>query len=688
MHVVEQTGYLLLCIETTQPVYAVAPEIFSRLAIYLTEMGVALLISYLLWRLSLVYKQSYIRSWFFALLAFGIYQLMILLQWATPSSLVPTSIMQFTVVFCSYGFAVYLLRGMVQTRGSEAHLLGRVSNTTLIVLLCTAAVVSIAPFGWSEAIDAWQRYFQLYFRLLLMGILLLTAAVSLLQRTDNALGQRLAVFSMSLWGVLYIAYTIWQVLSTRQPADIQLLLIYKCIELFLLSCLGLALLIWLHEHERNTNRQLSEKALYLDRYDQLTGALNRDALLTMLQEKLQQSVSASTYLLMLGLDKFKTINESVGLKQGDILLRQLNQRLEASILKPALVARTGGDIFALALTDIKTATQLQFALRHLQQLVEKSFDLAGGPLQLSCTIGIASAPEDAITAESLLQKANIAYHQAKRLQQRSLAYKAGMEDESARLIGWETELLSAMRNDELVLYFQPQINLRDDKLEAFEVLIRWQHPTKGFLMPGQFLPFVEQLGLSRQLDFWILHKAVKTISEWRKQQLHIPLAVNMSPLHFQQDGLKQKIQQLLLQYKISPDLLELEITENTAMHDMEKGSNHVLELQQMGIRVSIDDFGTGYSSLAYLRRMPIEKIKIDRSFVMDMAGNDSDMIIVKTMIKLAHGLGKRILAEGVETAMQLQLLRNLSCDTVQGYYFAKPLSEQDAINFARQPMSL
>ena len=688
MHVVEQTGYLLLCIETTQPVYAVAPEIFSRLAIYLTEMGVALLISYLLWRLSLVYKQSYIRSWFFALLAFGIYQLMILLQWATPSSLVPTSIMQFTVVFCSYGFAVYLLRGMVQTRGSEAHLLGRVSNTTLIVLLCTAAVVSIAPFGWSEAIDAWQRYFQLYFRLLLMGILLLTAAVSLLQRTDNALGQRLAVFSMSLWGVLYIAYTIWQVLSTRQPADIQLLLIYKCIELFLLSCLGLALLIWLHEHERNTNRQLSEKALYLDRYDQLTGALNRDALLTMLQEKLQQSVSASTYLLMLGLDKFKTINESVGLKQGDILLRQLNQRLEASILKPALVARTGGDIFALALTDIKTATQLQFALRHLQQLVEKSFDLAGGPLQLSCTIGIASAPEDAITAESLLQKANIAYHQAKRLQQRSLAYKAGMEDESARLIGWETELLSAMRNDELVLYFQPQINLRDDKLEAFEVLIRWQHPTKGFLMPGQFLPFVEQLGLSRQLDFWILHKAVKTISEWRKQQLHIPLAVNMSPLHFQQDGLKQKIQQLLLQYKISPDLLELEITENTAMHDMEKGSNHVLELQQMGIRVSIDDFGTGYSSLAYLRRMPIEKIKIDRSFVMDMAGNDSDMIIVKTMIKLAHGLGKRILAEGVETAMQLQLLRNLSCDTVQGYYFAKPLSEQDAINFARQPVSL
>jgi diguanylate cyclase len=239
-----------------------------------------------------------------------------------------------------------------------------------------------------------------------------------------------------------------------------------------------------------------------------------------------------------------------------------------------------------------------------------------------------------------------------------------------------------------VLYFQPQLNLRDNKLDAFEVLVRWQHPQKGFLMPGQFLPFVEQLGLSRQLDFWVLRKAVQTISQWREHKLHIPFAVNMSPLHFQQDGLKQKIQHLLMHYKVSPELLELEITENTAMHDMEKGSNHVLELQQMGIRVSIDDFGTGYSSLAYLRRMPIDKIKIDRSFVMDMAGNDSDMMIVKTMIKLAHGLGKRILAEGVETEIQLQLLKNMSCDAVQGFYFAKPLPEADAIAFCQQKVSL
>lgn len=662
-----------------------APEIFARLAIYSTQVGVALLLSFLLWNFSRIYQQSYLRSWFTALFAFAMYQLMILLQWlmAPPEPLMV--LMQFVTVAGSYGFAIFLLRGMRQTREPAAgSWLSELSSKALWLIICIVTALSVLPFVWFNGADSWQEYYQVYLRLLLMSILLLSAALSLLQRIENSLGQRLAVFAMAFWGALYLTFTIWRLLSNQPMADSQWTLVYKCTELFLLCCLGLALLIWLHEHERSTNLQLTEKTRYLNRYDQLTGALNRDALLLQLQDIMTQKATEPLYLLMLGLDKFKTVNESVGLKQGDLVLQQLNKRLENSILKPALVARTGGDIFALLLTQISSDTQLQFALRHLQQLVEKCFDLPGGQLQLTCTIGMACSTTDSTTADGLLQKANIAFHQAKRWQTRCLAYKAGMEDESARLISWETELLNAMQQNELVLYFQPQLNIRDNKIDAFEVLVRWQHPQKGFLMPGQFLPFVEQLGLSRQLDFWILQKAVETISRWRQLHIHLPLAVNMSPLHFQQDGLKQQIQQLLQQYKVAPDLLELEITENAAMHDMEKGSNHVIELQQMGIRVSIDDFGTGYSSLAYLRRMPIDKIKIDRSFVMDMAGNDSDMMIVKTMIKLAHGLGKRILAEGVETAVQLELLRNMSCDAVQGYYIAKPLAEEDALTLVKK----
>ncbi|WP_460856369.1 putative bifunctional diguanylate cyclase/phosphodiesterase [Rheinheimera gaetbuli] len=659
-------------------------ELFSRLMIYITEAGVALLLSYLLFYFSRVYRQPYLRFWFLSLLMFSFYQLLAIAQGVLAAPKLADTLLQFSIILTSYLFVLYLLRGMLETRVVTGAVLRHLSGRRLTLAGIALAVVSVLPFMFDSTMTEWQKYFQTYLRLLLIALLLLTATAIVLYRIGNSLGQRLAATMMAIWAGVYIIFVIVYLLRTQQQTSLTEILVFKNAELFSLFGLGLALLIWQQEQERTTNLQLAEKTRYLNRYDQLTGALNRDALLIQLQERISVSGSSPLYLLMLGLDKFKTVNESVGLKQGDQVLFQLTKRFESSVLKPTLVARTGGDIFALVLSDINSDTQLQFAVRHLQQLVEKNFELAVGQLQLTCTIGIASSATDSNLAEGLLQKANIAFHQAKRIQQKSLAYQAGMEDETARLISWETELLRAMQQNELVLYFQPQLNLRYNTLDAFEVLVRWQHPTKGLLMPAQFLPFVEQLGLSRKLDFWVLHHAVDTISRWRKLNVQLPLAVNMSPFHFQQEGLKQKIQQLLLQYQISPELLELEITENAAMHDMEKGSNHVIELQQMGIRVSIDDFGTGYSSLAYLRRMPIDKIKIDRSFVMDMAGNDSDMMIVKTMIKLAHGLGKRILAEGVETAIQLELLRNMSCDAVQGYYIAKPLSETDALAFYQQ----
>jgi diguanylate cyclase (GGDEF)-like protein len=669
----------------------VTSELFARFVVYFTQLGIALLLCYLLWHFSRIYRQEYIKCWFAALLCFALYQSAILIQGAAGlgagTGVIP-SVFQFLLIFSSYAFAMLLLRGMVMTRHDKQHLLLRVKLLPTLLLLAVIALLSVVPFAVTDAFASWQLYFQLYIRLLLMGIVLLTAAVGLWQRMSPTLGQRLAVVTLILWGLLYVGNGIWLMLAERQEEWSYWILLYKSAELFLLCCLGLSLIMWLQEHERSTNAQLTEKAHYLNRYDQLTGALNRDALLSVLNDQLRQEKAAPLHLLMLGLDKFKTVNESVGLKQGDEILRQLIRRFEQSVLKPALIARTGGDIFTLVITDVHNDTQLLFTIRHLQQLVEKSFVLDCGSLKLSCSIGLARFPQHATNAEQLVQKANIAFHQAKRMQSRWLEYQPGMEDETSRLISWETELLAAMEHNQFVLYFQPQCCARSNSIEAFEVLLRWQHPQKGFLMPGQFLPFVEQLGLNRQLDLWVLRKAVLTISLWKQQHLHIPLAVNMSPVNFQQDGLKREIQRLLMQYKVSPDLLELEITENTAMHDMEKGSNYVMELQQLGIRVSIDDFGTGYSSLAYLRRMPIDKIKIDRSFVMDMAGNDSDMMIVKTMIKLAHGLGKRILAEGVETAVQLQLLQNMSCDAVQGYYLAKPLTEADAIAFYRSKMSL
>ncbi|WP_175474839.1 putative bifunctional diguanylate cyclase/phosphodiesterase [Colwellia chukchiensis] len=227
------------------------------------------------------------------------------------------------------------------------------------------------------------------------------------------------------------------------------------------------------------------------------------------------------------------------------------------------------------------------------------------------------------------------------------------------------------------MHFQPQLNLKTNRLESAEVLVRWQHPEQGLLMPGLFFDDIDALNLFSELDNYILEKTCQTMQKWyQTYQRRVPLAINITAVEFQAPNFISNIQRLLVKYQIPPIYLEFEVTENVVITDIELVMKTMVVLQNMGIKVSIDDFGTGYSSLAYLRRLPIDKIKIDRSFIQDVASNDSDLTIVKTMVELSHGLGKRVLAEGVESKEQLQLLRNIGCDAVQGYFVSKPISEQ------------
>jgi EAL domain-containing protein (putative c-di-GMP-specific phosphodiesterase class I) len=221
-------------------------------------------------------------------------------------------------------------------------------------------------------------------------------------------------------------------------------------------------------------------------------------------------------------------------------------------------------------------------------------------------------------------------------------------------------------------------------LEGVEALIRWQHPEKGLLAPSHFLGEVDTLGLNKELDSYVLDKACQAIGRWyEKYQRRIAIAVNVTAVEFQDPDLVPKITALLLKYAVPPSFLELEITENIVMTDIATAMDTIVILQTMGIKVSIDDFGTGYSSLAYLRKLPIDKIKIDRSFITEVASNDSDLTIVKSMVKLSHGLGKRVLAEGVETKQQLDLLRKIGCDAVQGYYISRPVPEKELMKFLK-----
>ncbi|KKO49668.1 diguanylate cyclase [Arsukibacterium sp. MJ3] len=656
-------------------------EIFARISLYITQTGLALLMALLFWYYLKIYQQTYLKYWLLAFLAFAGYQVAILLLNATPLGSTWAKLpLLFLVHVGFYSFALLMLlsiRLQIQDR-LDPVLRGpaRLYFMPIVLLAFTGGLLpQLLP-----ALTPWQSFIENTLRFIIGGLVLLIAGGWLWQHSTRHLGSRLAAVMLVCWGLLYLLNAL---LPTENFYQLKQIFIYKSIELTLLVTLGFSLVIWLQENERSTNIKLTEKTRYLDQHDQLTGALNRDALLSKLQHLISIEGNNTLHLVMLGLDKFKNVNESVGLKQGDRILRDVIRRFEQSIVKPALIARTGGDIFALVLSDVVNEKQLQYSLQHIQQLIEKPFLLDSGPVKLTTSIGLSQYPQTASSAEQLLQQANIAFHQAKRLQASWLSYQAGMEEETARLLAWESELLQAINENQFVLYYQPQLSLRSNLLEGFEVLVRWQHPTRGLLMPAQFLPLCEQLGLSQILDLLILRNAIASIQRWQQQGVRIPLAINMSPIHFEQEGLKQELKVLLQQFSVSPEMVELEVTENTAMQDMEKGSNFALELQQMGIKVSIDDFGTGYSSLAYLRKMPIEKIKIDRSFVMEMTTNDSDMMIVKTMIQLAHGLGKRILAEGVETIEQLDLLRKLSCDAVQGYYIAKPLPEAEALAFFR-----
>lgn len=656
----------------------------ARVALLMIQSGLAFMISLVLWHFYRIYHRHYLKSWAIAFQCFAVFILVFVLYSSyvvyQEVSLLLMIITEVSYILLGYAFAIWILVGVREA--ITGHRIAPRLVNQLLILVLFISLASVLFFLPEQNMTIWKYAVQVNLRQLFMGTTLLVSGFWLFAMTNRLFITRSVATVFVLWGTQLLVLATLSSWLGQTEFFTKVTVVMKHLELLWVALLGMGLIIWLQEDERIANKELTAKTQYLDTHDQLTGALNRDALLTELNA-LCGNHPSSLLTVMIGLDRFKTVNESVGIKQGDRILREVTRRFETSVLKPCLIARSGGDIFVLVLADIDTEKQRQFCLQHLEHLIEKPFNFDSGLLKLTATLGVARYPDHATSAETLLQKANIAFHQAKREQQRWLQYQPGMEEESAKLLMLEKELLEAMRTKQFVLFFQPQFNLREQKIDGVEALVRWQHPVKGLLMPGQFLPQMQQLGLMRELDLLLLDIAIATLGRWRKMGIQLSIAVNMTPIHFEQPGLKIKLQELLQKYEVPTSALELEITENTAMGDMELGRNVISELQQMGIRVSIDDFGTGYSSLAYLRRMPIEKIKIDRSFITDMAGSDSDMMIVKTMITLAHGLGKRILAEGVEDENQLGLLKRMSCDAVQGYLIAKPLTEEQFLEMLR-----
>lgn len=419
-------------------------------------------------------------------------------------------------------------------------------------------------------------------------------------------------------------------------------------------------------HERSQLERTRHEA----RTDELTGLANRRRFYEQTESAL---ASGPVGLLLLDLNRFKEVNDSLGHNSGDELLRDVAERLSAAVPPGAEIARIGGDEFVVLLDARHTERSIMRAARLLRESLEKPFNLDGFHAPMTASIGVALAPAHASTRPELLRCADVAMYKAKTHDTGIELYKPENDQGTADRLRLVTELSEAIGQDQLVLHYQPKITLADGTLEGVEALVRWQHPRLGLLPPDAFVPLAEQHGLMRALTMDVIDQALRQERRWCEAGPAVPVAVNLSPTNLLDTRLPEDVTDLLTRHGVAAELLELEITEETLMRDVERGLDVLARLSESGILLALDDYGTGYSSLGQLRRLPVRELKIDRSFVMQIRESPDDAAIVQSTIQLGRSLGLHVVAEGVETAEHLELLSGYGCHSAQGFYIGRPM---------------
>ncbi len=415
-------------------------------------------------------------------------------------------------------------------------------------------------------------------------------------------------------------------------------------------------------------------------YDQLTQLPDR----VLFNQQLTRSIAmAAKCDVMLGvafldLDRFKKINDTLGHEIGDCLLQQVADRLKSCLRGYDVVARWGGDEFTLLLSSLRSAEDVSSISARILQRLAAPFRVQGHELFVTASLGIALAPYDGGDGQTLLRNADAAMYEAKSKGRNNFqVYFEEINANARTQLNLETDLRKALDNHELFLHYQPQVDLVSGEWIGLEALIRWQHPILGRIPPDKFIPIAEETGLIEQIGHWVLHEACAQYVRWQKMGFpHLRLAVNLSAHQFNRSYLVRSILRVLEATGFDPQYLELEVTESAAMHDVCFAIEALKKLSRSGVQIAMDDFGTGYSSLSVLKHFPLDTIKIDRSFVMDLVNSPSDAAIASTIIALAKGLNFKVLAEGIEDAAQRAVLTEMGCDYAQGYWFSKPLSVQ------------
>ncbi|SFZ70335.1 putative bifunctional diguanylate cyclase/phosphodiesterase [Chitinimonas taiwanensis] len=408
--------------------------------------------------------------------------------------------------------------------------------------------------------------------------------------------------------------------------------------------------------------------------DSLTGLPNRLRFNQRLDEAILRAEQAQGQLsvLLIDLDRFQQINDTLGHPYGDRVLAEVGRRLAACARAEDTVARLSGDEFALLLPGMSTSAVLQ-NIGRIKRVFDQRFDLDGRPLDVRASIGVVGYPEHGDNAIELMRCADMAMYRAKRSGSGHALYDTGMRtfrEEHLSLLG---DLQQAVDNNELILYYQPKVAINGAGGDEAEALVRWIHPRKGFIPPGEFIPFAEQTGYIKELTRWVLARAIKQAGQWLREGRPVKVSVNLSTRDLLDPGLPATVASLIDLANLPPDYLCLEITESGFMDEPAKALDVLHKLRTLGLSLAIDDYGTGYSSLAYIRRLPITELKIDRAFVLELAHSQGDAQIVRSTIELGHRLGLKVVAEGVEDQPVVAVLAEMGCDRIQGYVFGKPM---------------
>ena len=456
--------------------------------------------------------------------------------------------------------------------------------------------------------------------------------------------------------------------------------------LYLILFAGLALLaLVLLRTVKGTSRRLKDQASEHERQaqsDTLTGLPNR-ALFNRLLDKALAACprDGQVAVLLMDLDRFKEINDTLGHYNGDLVLERVGERLRTVLREGDTVARLGGDEFAMLLPEVNASDSVVNTAARIHRALEEPFTAGGLTLRIEASIGIALYPEHGEKGGGLLRSADVAMYAAKKGHSGHALYSPDQQQYSPARLGLVAQLSRAMEHGELVLHYQPKARFSTGAIEGVEALVRWDHPQRGLLFPDEFIPVTEHTQMIRPLTIHVLETALEQVRAWEGMGLDLSVAVNLSTQILLDLGLPDEIERMLSRVGTPPEKLVVEITESAIVYDPRRAQRVLQSLHDMGLKIAIDDFGTGYSSLVSLKQMPVSAIKIDKSFVMGMETDASDAAIVKSTAQLGHNLGLEVVAEGVETPSAWSTLQELGCDLAQGYYLSKPLADEQFLRW-------